>query len=189
MNLDELKTWIDEAPCLRPHAAFLLDLAKPCVGIQITPETGLGLNSRLAGRPMVAPDFVWPAQAGRGPYRFLGQFNFAEVENAPAALPNAGLLTLFHSDWTDDGDYSHDLVAHFHTDLDGLRPYTGPLPLVGEGEGEGPEVRSRRIGFQVGVDIPHDRYMHKDWRLARRSAGKLFSGAGRCPRPQRAFAH
>ena len=111
---------------------------------------------------MVAPGFVWPAKPARGAYRFLGQINFAEIEAPPAALPSAGLLSIFHSDWSDDGNCGHDLVAHFHPDPTALLPYECTRPRLSEAD-DGGDLRSRRIDLNVGVDIPRDRYMLQSW--------------------------
>lgn len=91
------------------HRDYLHAIAKPSVSIQIAPEAPQDLDCRFGGSPMVPADFVWPTHAV-GLYKFLGQFNFAQISNRPELLPDTGMLSLFYAEdeygdvfWGDEG--------------------------------------------------------------------------------------
>lgn len=130
------------------HAEYLRKLAIPSIEI----IRGKGMievgRSRVNGSPDLPPDFEWP-EYELGPYRFLGQFNFAELPSHVVNLPTNGLLSLFYQ-YDPDGEAlwsNPDFVVarYFPTDLDLIT--TEPPESVNIGE-------SIPVEFAAAVDIP-----------------------------------
>ena len=155
MNLDAISTAAAHIPALASHIEFLGSLAKPSVDIALGDMPAAPDTSRFGGHPYVPAGFEWPSHP-EGEYRFLGQFNFAEIDNAPDVLPRAGLLALFYAYdedgeifWGDDGYvlgyYWDDTSDHILIES----PVDAPSPL--------------QLRFEVGVDIPRSPYMRDDW--------------------------
>lgn len=75
----------------------LLELALPSLALETRPaRPGLGHESRLGGRPKVAPEFSWPATEGR-PLYLLTVLQLAALapEDPTGLLPKRGYLDLF----------------------------------------------------------------------------------------------
>lgn len=119
MDGQQLAQTISNIPSVAPHSDYILSLIKPSVEIELDDQPIDHTCSRFGGQPYLPSTFEWPTHEV-GEYHFLGQFNFAEVENAPLILPKTGLLSLFYAYdeegevfWGDDdyilGFYSFDL--------------------------------------------------------------------------------
>ena len=112
------------------HQDYLCRLLRTTIDI-IRSDSGISLGgSRYGGSPDLPEGFEWPTHH-LGLYRFLGQFNFAEIPQVNAGLPECGLLSLFVADdpdgesdlfWGDPG-YIH---AEFFTDITKLVPNVSP---------------------------------------------------------------
>lgn len=152
MNLDELETLIAANPELREHAYYLHTLIRPSVRIRINQERPTGVQSYFGGSPMVPADFAWP-EHDVGLYYFLGQINFADIENRPAELPESGVLSLFYADYNPQSDNDGDIFwrdegyvkAWYFEDLSQLVPMQAP---------HGRSVKAKSITLAGELDIP-----------------------------------
>lgn len=170
----DLETFIShvEASPLIAHAAWFRRWYRPAVAITtIAGPVPIG-GSRFGGAPDLSPDRAWPRHE-KGPYRFLAQFNLAEVPpvrlvaDADALLPDQGLLSLFVADdptgeidpqcdvFWGDPRYARALLFEPHTVL-APRP---PPAEVDFGEPCG-------ITFSPTIDIPFDPYQASPWPFA-----------------------
>lgn len=156
MLLEEVEALVLADDVLRPHKAFILGLAKPCVGIDITDESPMPHQSCFGGGPYAPPGFEWPGHP-LGRYEFLGQINFSEIDRPPASLPRSGLLSLFFAFdeegeifWQDEGY----VIAYFWDDLENFATTHSPhaRPCV-----------PRRITLTGGIDLPRHRDLRNDW--------------------------
>lgn len=162
MTFEELTQALSQDKNLAPHQDWILNLAKPCVNIQLTDEKPLPHQSRFGGQPFVPADFIYPQHSvPDGRYEFLGQINFAEITpTANNLLPSSGLLSLFYA-FDDEGkvfwrdkDY---IIAFFWQDFNNFSLMTPPP------EPHTPKYPSKGMKFTHGVDIPRNYYMREDW--------------------------
>jgi 8-hydroxy-5-deazaflavin:NADPH oxidoreductase len=101
---------------LAEHEQYLLSILRPVLRLYRTegpPRTG---QSKFGGCPDLPLQYDWPAHTG-GPYEFVAQLNFAELQGGELGLPREGVLFLFaatqpaeHVFWGDPG-YA---VGRFH---------------------------------------------------------------------------
>lgn len=161
MDRETFKRLITSQHLLAPHADFLLDLLKPCVRIDISPNGPNGTQSQLGGKPMVPANFDWPQHAV-GLYRFLGQINFAEITERPACLPETGLLSLFYAEYDPESDSQEEIFwgeddyvkAWYFDDMTALAPMAPP---------RGKAAKARRITLTGDLDMLRDSYMLEEW--------------------------
>jgi uncharacterized protein YwqG len=160
MTKDELRQLVGKDEDLVPHLDYILSIAKPSVDIALVkgkPDAG---GSRFGGNPFVPPGFTWPAHAV-GEYRFLGQINFADIENAPARLPGFGLLSLFYA-YDEDGDvFWQDedyILGSYWPNSDGFAVHKSPQPDA---------PITREIKLQGSLNLPRHEELRDDWPLDR----------------------
>lgn len=152
MNTQDLENLIANHPVLTEHAEFVRGLVRPSVRITISKEAATGVQSKFGGPAMVPAGFEWP-EHDVGLYYFLGQINFAEIENRPDSLPASGLLSLFNADYNPDSDSDAEvfwgdegyLKAWYFEDLECLVPMKAP---------HGKDVTGKRIELVGDLDIP-----------------------------------
>src|SRR5436190_24251382 len=96
MDVERLAEIVSEIDAVAPHREYLNKIAKPRVDIALVDDEPTAECSRFGGDPFVPVGFEWP-QRDIGEYRFLGQINFAEIQDAPSILPRSGLLSLFYA--------------------------------------------------------------------------------------------
>lgn len=81
---------------LDEYRDFLLSVARPTVELIAADTAVTPTCSKFGGVPDLPADFEWP-QSKFGPYRFLGQFNLADIPKGPHGLPSDGLLSFFYA--------------------------------------------------------------------------------------------
>lgn len=168
MDIETFISHVDASP-LRTHAAWFRRWHRPAVSIATSAGPVPSGGSRFGGAPDLPPDTAWPRHE-KGPYRFLAQFNLAEVPHVRAAagadslLPGQGLLSLFVADdptgkidpecevFWGDPRYALALLIDPQTAL-APRP---PAPEVDFGTPCG-------ITFAPTIDIPFDPYQISPW--------------------------
>ncbi|MCP4156178.1 MAG: DUF1963 domain-containing protein [bacterium] len=142
---------------LAEHGEYLRRVVRPAVDI-VKSESGVCLGgSRFGGAPDLPVGSQWPTHE-LGPYRFLGQINFAEVPPIETVLPTSGLLSIFvkddpdgESDWEDPG-YIQALLIPDSFELESL-----DIPE------EVDFGTAKPIAFHPTVDIPYDEAQSNDW--------------------------
>lgn len=143
---------------LSHHLNFFKHHIRPAIDIIRLPiDSPLG-GSRLGGNPDLPIDMAWPEHT-YGPYRFIGQINFAEVPNN-VLLPKTGLLSLFFAEDPQDNIFWQDpnYVIGIYT--------PAGIPLITKST---PDTfphhphKSIAISFALTWDIPFDEYQVKDW--------------------------
>jgi len=156
MDADRLAKIVSELDMVAPHLEYLRKIAKPRVDIELVDDEPTAVCSRFGGEPFVPRDFKWPAH-DIGEYRFLGQINFAEIQDAPPILPRSGLLSLFYAYdedgecfWGDDGY----VLGFFWDDF-------GNHAIASSPSTETPAAR--RIRLTGSIDIPRHPELRKDW--------------------------
>ncbi|MCA9038234.1 MAG: DUF1963 domain-containing protein [Planctomycetaceae bacterium] len=156
MNIESLKKTIANVPSVAEHSEFILGLLKPCVHIRLSDGPIEEAGSRFGGHPYLPTDFQWPNHED-GEYKFLGQINFAEIEDRPASLPDSGLLAFFYADdeegeifWGDDGY----VLGFYWPSFDGHSLFDSPTADVPE---------SVAISLTGGIDIPRYEDLRSDW--------------------------
>ncbi|SFM22868.1 YwqG family protein [Marinobacter zhejiangensis] len=155
MNQDILQEFIDGDDELSVHRDYLKKLTIPNVDITISSDIPKDHDSRFAGSPLVSDDFVWPSH-DIGEYRFLGQINFADIKNGPDELPKKGVLSMFYAYdedgeifWGDDGY----VLGFYWPDIEQLHMYPDSAN----------HIQAKKIGFEVGVEIPRHSDLRNDW--------------------------
>ncbi|MBD1887265.1 DUF1963 domain-containing protein [Microcoleus vaginatus] len=158
MDITHFLQMFEQTP-LALHQDYLCSVLRPAIDI-IRCDSGINLaGSRYGGSPDLPERFEWPTHH-LGLYRFLGQFNFAEIPHVNANLPERGLLSLFVADdpdgesdlfWGEPG-YIH---AEFFTDITRLVPNVPP-DSVARGS-------SSTITFRQTFDLPFDEYQVDEW--------------------------
>lgn len=101
MQIDELLDRVARSP-LHAHAEWFSRWHRPAIQITTTDIVG---TSRFGGAPELAIGTSWPCHE-KGPYRFLGQIDLADLAPISAAfaspwkdaLPRDGLMSLFVAD-------------------------------------------------------------------------------------------
>lgn len=159
MNAQDVENLITSHPVLTEHAEFVRGLVRPSVRISISKDGATGVQSKFGGSPMVPADFEWPEHEV-GLYYFLGQINFADIENRPDSLPATGLLSLFNADYNPESDSDAEvfwgdegyLKVWYFEDLDSLATMKAP---------HGREVKGKRITLVGDLDIPRHEDMLK----------------------------
>lgn len=128
------------------HQQYLLAIAR--LSIEIAPSTEVGTMSRFGGDPELPADFEWPEHA-LGPYRFIGQFDLAELPEVDHGLPRDGLLSIFQAH-DDDGE-------SFWRDPDFVRIYRfdRPQPLTRRAPPAAVRfAQSIGVRFAANADLP-----------------------------------
>ncbi len=155
MDIEELIAAIDGSPLAR-HKSTLLAKLRPALDILRLAEGTPG-RSHFGGSPDLPVGTAWPEHR-RGPYRFVGQFDFAEMAGVDLGLPAAGVLAVFvgddpegDMDWVDP-DYPRAIYSPAGTPLVTL---PAPRPDL-----TCPEVA---IGFRRTVDLPFDKAQFVPW--------------------------
>lgn len=158
MRPSELEQFLSADAELSPYLTYFKSVAKPSVDISIGRRWPGATQSRFGGSPAVGTEFVWPTHKV-GEYRFLGQFNFGEIDGAPEMLPDSGLLSLFYAYddagevfWGDDGF----VIGYYWHSTKKLRLADAPNQMV---------PKPRKISFEPGVDIPRYDVLRSDWPL------------------------
>jgi len=158
MNKDALRTLILQDKELAPHVDYILSIAKPSVDINVSEETPDDGGCRLGGDPNVPAGFTWPVH-DIGEYRFLGQFNFTELDNPPAALPVSGLLSLFYA-YDEDGEvFWRDpgyIIGYYWPDQTGFSVQNAPQAGL---------PKTRKITLNTRLDLPRHAELRDDWSL------------------------
>ena len=152
MNVQELDSLIAGHPVLTEHADFVRGLVRPNVRITISKEGATGVQSRFGGPAMVPAGFKWPGHAV-GLYYFLGQINFAEIENRPDSLPATGLLSLFNADYDPNSDSEEEVFwrdegyvrAWYFEDIESLKAMPAP---------HGRDLNGKRLSLVGELDLP-----------------------------------
>lgn len=141
---------------LRAHVDYLRAIALPSVTITTDNHPPKGVESRFGGDPLVPTDFTWP-EHDVGYYRFLGHINFADMADAPAAMPDSGILSLFFAEdeegevfWGDDGY----IVGYYWPDAAALQPMKSPHDTP---------PKAKRLHFANAFDLPRHRELRDDW--------------------------
>ncbi len=156
---------------LADHEQFLRHLVKPAVNIMIGETPITRGASKFGGFPDVPKGFKWPEHE-QGPYRFLGQINFAQIANSPPILPKSGLLSLFIADigiseeepavsWGDSGY----VIGFYFNQVADLVPLT-------------PETQKQKethIAFETTIDLPFHEELLKEWPLSEDQKEELFT--------------
>jgi len=151
MNPELLKKFIENTT----HKGYLERITKPSVDITYTGDPANAEQSRFGGQPLVPKNFEWPSHEV-GEYRFLGQFNFAEISGNSAEIPNSGLLSLFYAYdedgeifWGDDG-----FILGYYW------PTTTHLELAPKKKSD---HTSKGIALTHGLEIPRYEDLRDDW--------------------------
>lgn len=133
---------------LDEHCDELLAMARPSVEILTANGRAEKGCSKFGGSPDLPADMPWP-QHKRGPYRFLGQINLAEIPKGPHGLPNRDLLSFFVAHDEDGeslwGEPDYVRVYKFNPS-DALQSIEPPL-AVRRGS-------TATVTFQLGTDVP-----------------------------------
>jgi uncharacterized protein YwqG len=166
MDVERLAEVVSEIDAVAPHLEYLNKIAKPRVDIALVDDEPTAECSRFGGDPFVPIDFEWP-QRDIGEYRFLGQINFAEIQDAPSILPRSGLLSLFYAYnedgecfWRDDGY----VLGYFWEDLSDHAYVSSPSD-----DAPAPQ----RIKLASGIDLPRHEELRKDWPFNRKTLRQL----------------
>lgn len=149
---------------LGEHREFLMGIARPCVEIFTAKAQVTKGCSKFGGAPDLPTGFVWPHHK-LGSYRFIGQFNLAEIPKGLHALPTGGLLSFFYAD-DEKGD-------SFWGDPDYVRVYLFDNSEVLQPVEPPANVRfgsTVSLKFQLGTDVPKlpwwDKSVLKKWPLS-----------------------
>lgn len=159
---------------LGEHRNYLLGIARPSIEI-ITAYAPVSHGcSKFGGSPELPADFEWPHHE-LGPYRFVGQFNLAEIPTAPHGLPADGLLSVFYA-WDElgnafwqDPDY---VQVYWFKDVRGLETVEPPA-MVRLGATE-------TLRFHLGADLPRfpddaeARKAWPEWPLSESQSGEYW---------------
>lgn len=133
---------------LQDHSEYLRGVARPSVELLPSDASPASCGSHFNGSPDLPRGFEWP-QHDRGPYRFIGQINLAELPTGAHDLPTTGLLSCF---------YAHDEHGEsFWQDPDYVRVYRFDSGNPLETREPPHAVRfgsSRSLRLQLGVDVP-----------------------------------
>lgn len=147
---------------LDKYRDFLLGIARPSIEILDADVPVTRGCSKFGGSPDVPADFKWPIHKF-GPYRFVGQFNPAEVPKGSHGLPESGLLSFFYAEdengesFWQDPDYVR--VFRFE-DVNALKPIEPPTTVRGGS--------TSTLKFEIGMDIPPwpwDEAAEQNWPL------------------------
>ncbi len=156
MNLETLQTIAANIETIADHTAYVINLAKPSVDIEIVTAAPKDFGSRFGGHPFVPTHFQWPIHEV-GEYRFLGQINFAEIIDRPTALPDSGLLSLFYAYddegevfWGDDGY----ILGFYYLDYDRHIIYNSPTENTPD---------PKRFTLTGSIDVPRHEDLRDDW--------------------------
>jgi len=148
---------------LGEYREYLLGIARPTAEILTAKAPVTKGCSKFGGAPDLPPDFKWPNHK-LGPYRFIGQFNLADVPKGPHGLPNSGLLSFF---------YAHDENGEsFWGDPDYVRVYRFEKPEALKPVEPPAAVRlgsTAALKFQLGADVPPwpwDQSIAKKWAIS-----------------------
>jgi len=133
---------------LGEHREHLLGIARPSVEIITADAPVTDGCSKFGGSPDLPTDFQWPHHK-LGPYRFIGQFNLADIPKGPHGLPVGGLLSFFYahdengeSFWGDP-----DYVRVYRFDNVGVLKPVKPPATVRLGS-------TSTLTFHFGTDVP-----------------------------------
>ncbi|KKD60399.1 hypothetical protein RN22_11035 [Grimontia sp. AD028] len=155
MKPQTLENFINSDEELSPHREYLDSITKPSLDISFSADEAKNHESRFGGIPLVSKDFEWPTHA-EGEYRFLGQINFSEINDASNTLPKSGLLSLFYAYdqdgeifWGDDGY----VLGYFFPSTSELTLYNQPSK----------SSFSKKIIFTSGIEIPRHEDLRQDW--------------------------
>ncbi|MEM6596743.1 MAG: YwqG family protein [Cyanobacteria bacterium P01_C01_bin.69] len=156
MDIKTLSQIASNTEPVKAHVDYLLKIAKPRIDIQLVKGSVSPENSRFGGYPFVPVGFQWPSHKV-GEYRFLGQFNFAELSDPSGLLPASGLLSLFYAFdedgeifWRDD-DY---ILGFYWCNYHDHKLFDSPTAKV---------PVSRKIQLSSGIDIPRRECLRDDW--------------------------
>ena len=143
----DLASYVSELG-LDEHREHLLGIARPSIEILVAKARATKGCSKFGGKPDLPTEFEWPHHK-LGPYRFIGQFNLADIPKGPHGLPVAGLLSFFYAHDEDgesfwgDPDY---VRAYRFDNLDTLKPVEPPAAVrLG---------KTATLKFQLGADVP-----------------------------------
>lgn len=176
-------------PELEPHRGKLMDTLLSYV--KIKPQASRPTEwweSKVGGWPYLPKEVPFPATPQGQPLFFLAQINFSEIPNAPAPLPQAGIVQFY----IDDDDYygmdpddmdnaDHFRVLYFpnvvqdaaklQTNFPQLRPYDGlphhpdvSYPLSFSIETEIAPVSDYRFWQHMGQDF-FQQFGQREWDL------------------------
>lgn len=135
-------------------------MVKPCIDCHFIAETPKGDNSYFGGIAFVPKDFIYPTHE-KGYYRFLGQINFAEINDPSNQLPKTGLLSLFFAeDYNGDIFWGNDdYVIGFYWEntidfivIDMPKEIADFWQLV-------PNPSAKKVQFTAGLDLPLASYL------------------------------
>lgn len=133
---------------LGEHREHLLGIARPSVEILTAKARVAKGCSKFGGSPDLPADFQWP-QHKLGPYRFIGQINFADIPTGRHGLPNGGLLSFFYAHDENGESFWGDpnyVRAYRFDKSDALKPVEPPAAVrLGS---------TAVLKFQLGVDVP-----------------------------------
>ncbi|KRG65020.1 hypothetical protein ABB26_05660 [Stenotrophomonas humi] len=156
MQRTDIDALVDAHPTLHAHRDYLHGIARPSVTVQIDEQGPFGHQSRFGGNPLVGPGFEWPLHP-IGEYCFIGHIDFAEIVDRPEALPDSGVLSLFHAQdeegevfWGNDGY----VLGYYWPDPTVLVPMASP---------HGRPAPARRIHLRGAIDLPRHRELRNDW--------------------------
>lgn len=142
------------------HREVLLTLTRPALAIvtEPWPEERFPLGAtKVGGLPSLPPGAGWP-RSGDGPFRFLAQFNLAELRGTVAgqALPAGGLLSFFmYQNIPDDihGEDAEGLRVLYTPPGERLAALSPPADLT-EDLGAPGEGQTCRIRATEALDTP-----------------------------------
>jgi len=143
----ELTDYIKELG-LDDYHEFLHSIARPTVEIITTSAPVTPGCSKFGGSPDVPTAFEWPDHR-LGPYRFIGQFNLADIPKGPHGLPRDGLLSFFYAEDENGESFwgDPDYVRVYRFDgIEALKSVQPPAAVL--------HGATSRLSFQPGVDVP-----------------------------------
>jgi uncharacterized protein YwqG len=168
MNTPQLKKLLQKSE-LAAKTDAILKHARPSARIIRGKSTVKPGASRLNNAPELPGDFEWPDHE-RGPYRFLAQFNLAELPKGMPKMPSAGLLSLFYQ-YDEDGetfwgDPGFVIARFFRPDQRLVKTKQPKQVDIGD---------PISITFEAGVDLPNFSWMIDepkviDWPVSREQA-------------------
>lgn len=162
MQLTDIHAFFDKYPNFDRQA--WLNLAKPCIDIEFVEDEPQADDSYFGGMAYVPKDFVYPTHE-KGYYRFLGQINFAQLDDPSNQLPKTGLLSLFFAeDYNGDIFWGNDgyVLGYYWKDTTDFIAMAMPKEIV-EFWKPVSNPPAKKVQFVTGLDLPLSSYLNVDY--------------------------